>query len=287
MVSRYIFLFLAFCSLTGCAPERKAQTPQRILSLSTAATHILTELEVPPCAIDEYGRIAAGSPPPAVIGKGTAVSREKIAELGVDGVILWYYQEEAAERFRNEGLPVTVIPAVRLAEYPELILRLGEVTGKTERAQELAEAFRGRLERISVPAKVPARRVCFELYSPGKIAGDASYLGDLVRVAGGKSIVSKTGLISAEAVVEAAPDVIFYIEGFGSAAEIAARSTIYEVTKWHFTGSHGMRSMILQPFTTGDAPSAAPFAATNCGAGKTAVPDSPNRSRNTFFPSMK
>mgnify|MGYP000846358955 FL=1 len=224
MVFKRIFLILILCLLAGCAPERKVKTPQRILSLSTAATHILTELEVPPCAIDEYGRIAAGSPPPVVIGKGSAVSREKIAELGIDGVILWYYQEEAAERFRNEGLPVTVIPALRLAEYPELILRLGEVTGKTELAQKLAEAFRRRLEQISVPAEGSARRVCFELYSPGKIAGDASYLGDLIRAAGGKSIVSKTGLISAEAVVEAAPDVIFYIEGFGNAAEIAARS---------------------------------------------------------------
>ena len=212
MVFKRIFLILTLCLLAGCTPEREAKTPRRLLSLSTAATHILTELKVPPCAIDEYGRIAAGSPPPAVIGKGTA------------GVILWYYQEEAAERFRNEGLPVTVIPAVRLAEYPALILRLGEVAGKTEQAQELAEAFRRRLKQISVPAEVPARRICFELYSPGKIAGDASYLGDLIRAAGGKSIVSKTGLISAEAVVEAAPDVIFYIEGFGSAAEIAARN---------------------------------------------------------------
>ena len=90
--------------------------------------------------------------------------------------------------------------------------------------QELAEAFRRQLKQISVPAEVPARRICFELYSPGKIAGDASYLGDLVRAAGGKSIMPETGLISAEAVIEAAPDVIFYIEGFGSAAEIAARS---------------------------------------------------------------
>ena len=81
MVFKPVFLILTLCLLAGCSPEREAKTPQRILSLSTAATHILTELEVPPCAIDEYGRIAAGSPPPAVIGKGAAVSREKIAEL--------------------------------------------------------------------------------------------------------------------------------------------------------------------------------------------------------------
>lgn len=224
MVFKPVFLLLTLCLLAGCAPERNAKTPQRLLSLSTAATHILTELELPPCAIDEYGRIAAGSPPPAVIGKGRAVSREKIAELGIDGVIVWYYQTQEAERFRNEGLSVTIVPALRLAEYPELILRLGDVTGKRERARKLAEAFHRQLERLSVPEEVSVRRVCFELYSPGKIVGDASYLGDLIRAAGGKSIVSKTGLISAEAVIEAAPEVIFYVEGFGSAAEIAARS---------------------------------------------------------------
>ena len=74
MVFKRIFLFLTLCFLAGCTPERKAETPQRILSLSTAATHLLTELGVPPCAIDEYGRIAVTSPPPAVIGKGSAVS---------------------------------------------------------------------------------------------------------------------------------------------------------------------------------------------------------------------
>ncbi|UKI30409.1 MAG: hypothetical protein L6W00_20965 [Lentisphaeria bacterium] len=76
MVFKPVFLLLTLCLLAGCAPERNAKTPQRLLSLSTAATHILTELELPPCAIDEYGRIAAGSPPPAVIGKGGRLAGE-------------------------------------------------------------------------------------------------------------------------------------------------------------------------------------------------------------------
>lgn len=222
---RGIFLAvqLVLLAVFGCTRSSEpAKSPQRILSLSGAATHILTELGAPPAAIDEYGEIAAGDTPPPSIGKGAAVSREKMAELGIDCVVLWHYQEEAADRFRQGGLRVETIPPPRLANYPTLILHLGYLTGKTREAQLLAGRFTRELDALPLPAGPPVRAY-FELYSPGRAAGDESYLGDLLRAAGIRSVVARTGVVGGESVIDAAPDVIYYIEGFGNAEEIAAR----------------------------------------------------------------
>lgn len=226
MIFKNILQISLLLWLAGCSPEQSEKRPERILSLSTAATHILTELGAAPVAIDEYGRIAAGTSEPPIIGRGTAISREKIAEFEIDGIIIWSYQAEAAKHFCDDSLHVTSIPAVRLAEYPELILQLSKLTGKTERGQKLADSFRQNLRRVSTEKRVAPSRVCFELYSPWKVAGDESYLGDLMRAAGGKSIVKRTGLIGVEHIAESAPEVIFYIEGFGDAKEIIARPGI-------------------------------------------------------------
>ncbi len=222
-IYKYVVILPALLWFAGCSPRQAEKTPERILSLSAAATHILTRLGAPPAAIDEYGRIAAGENPPPVIGKGSAVSQEKVAELGIDCAVIWFYQEELEQRLRESGLRVVKVSAARLAGHPELILRLGALVGKEERARELAESFRRELARISSPEGAGERRVYFELYAPGKAAGDDSYIGDLLRAAGGRSIVGRGGPTGAEQVVESLPEVIFYIEGFGSAEEIAAR----------------------------------------------------------------
>ncbi len=216
-------VLLLLVLLFGCAPEQSKRPPNRILSLSAAATAVLTRLDLPPAAIDEYGLIAADAPPPPVIGKGAAISLEKITELEIDCVILWYYQEEAAARFRSAGLRVEVLPILRLNQYPDFLRQLGELTGQTAQAQALASTFRRELSQIAAEAGNAGIPVYFELYSPGKAAGEESYIGDLLRAAGGRSIFARTGLASAEKIIENAPEIIFYPEGFGNPAEIAAR----------------------------------------------------------------
>jgi iron complex transport system substrate-binding protein len=212
----YILLF-STCGLFG-----DEKYPERILSLSAAATHILTELGQPPAAIDEYGKIAAGKHPPPVIGKGSAISQEKIAELKIDCAILWYYQRGAEKMLKNKGLRVEMIAAPRLENYPDLIMRLGKLTGKTKRAEKLRADFKAGLKTLKTADEKPLR-VYFELYSEWKGAGSESYVGDLLKAAGGCSIIKKTGLISAETVIEKLPEVIFYIEGFTDAEKIASR----------------------------------------------------------------
>ena len=222
-IKNVVIALLLFFAVAGCSPDpAKEGVPTRILSLSTAATHILFELGTPPVAIDEYGRDAAGEPAPEVIGKGSAVSLEKIAELEVDCAVVWFYQKEAAERFRNAGLRVEVVEPLRLKDHAALIIRLGELVGEEEKARELALNFERELAAI-VPKTGATRRVYFELYSAGKAAGAASYIGDLLRAAGGESVIPASRIASAEHLAEIAPEVIFFVEGFGNAEELAAR----------------------------------------------------------------
>jgi ABC-type Fe3+-hydroxamate transport system substrate-binding protein len=221
---KFVYLFIIYLLFTAPQLNAAAKTPRRILSLSAAATHILTQLGHPPVAIDEYGRIAAGGKVPPVIGKGSAVSQEKLVELAINCVVLWYYQDYAAELFCKKGLCVEKVPAIRLDNYPKLIIKLGALVKEPEKAGKLCDVFKKKFENITKkPGDKKPFRVYFELYSRGKCAGDESYAGDLVRAAGGRCINKKTGLLSAETVIEKAPEVILYIKGFSSPKEIASR----------------------------------------------------------------
>lgn len=223
MKSVYIFILCLLSASLMLKGENKAY-PQRILSLSAAATHILTKLGHPPAAIDKYGKIAAGKKVPPVIGKGSALSQEKLAELAIDCVVLWYYQNDTAELFKRKGLQIETIPAIRLANYPLLIIKLGALVNRSKKAEVFCNDFKEKLKKITKAAvKKKPLRVYLELYSKGKCAGNDSYAGDLVRAAGGHCINNKTGLISTETVIENAPEVIFYIKGFSSPREITSR----------------------------------------------------------------
>ncbi len=211
----------------GCAPTSSPRhsPPERILSLSAAATYILLQLENPPAAIDEFGRLAAGEATLPVIGKGSAISQEKITELRIDCAILWYYQADAARDFQTRGLQVEIIPPLRLENYPALLQQLGQLTGRTAVAEQLQTAFREQLQQVTAATATSPTPVCFELYTHGKIAGEQSYLGDLLRAAGGRSIqAGKSGLLSTERIIEQAPEVIFFVEGFGEVEELSTRT---------------------------------------------------------------
>ncbi len=204
--------------------ENTSPPPRRILSLSSAVTYILLQLQTPPAAIDTYGRAVAGTENIPVAGKGSALSLEKLTALKIDTIIGWNYQSELERTAANYQIKLHLIKPLRLMEYPKLIKQVGKFVNREREAAELAEKFQSDLVQYPLPAaNQPEIKIYFELYSPGKIAGDNSYLGDLLRRAGGRSIVDKGGLISSEKIILARPEVIFYIEGFTTEDELRER----------------------------------------------------------------
>ena len=218
-----LFSIITLCLLlAGCSGSRKEEGALRICSLSAAATAVLTRLGTPPHAVDLYGALTA-APSTPVVGKGSAVSLEKLLALKIDTVIAWSYQKNTLEHLERHGIKVVTFDTVRMRNFPQMVRKLGALTGKTQAAEELIKGF------SSIAPGTPkegqeVKRVYFELYSRNRGAGDDSYIGDLLRAAGGKSVLKKTSLTGTETLIEKDPQVIFFVEEFGSIQEIMSRS---------------------------------------------------------------
>lgn len=87
----------------------------------------------------------------------------------------------------QHGIAVTVLPAVRLADYPGLVRTVASAAGKNAEGEALIAEFQTQLD-ATPPAGGERRRVYFELYSPYKCAGGDSYFGDLLKLAGAENI---------------------------------------------------------------------------------------------------
>lgn len=224
---KYLCLFFLLLSAAGCSGEQKKVDPPRICSLSSAAVCLLGRLAVTPAAVDEYSRpfAPAGTP---VVGKGSAVSAERLLELKINTIIVWEYQRAAVGHLRCYGIKTVSVAPLRLATLPEFIRELGDLTGKTREAQQLAAEFSRKLASLSVPAL--QRRVYLELYSRNRGAGRNSYAGDLIAAAGGKNILESTSLTGTDEIIRQDPEIIFYVEHCGSAEEIMKRPGMSNVS---------------------------------------------------------
>lgn len=211
---------LLFC---GCSGEKIPEIREkRICSLSAAATVILEKLGVPPAAVDQYGSIAA-SPGIPVIGKGTAISQERLLELKINTLIVWSYQKNALEHLTRYGMKLVVVEPFRNANYSNQVMKIGNLVGRGPAAQKIVAEHQKTMKALQTSAE-KKKRVYFELYTRNRGAGDDSGIGDLLRAAGGKSILAKSTLTGTEYIVRQNPEVIFFVEGFGSADEIMNRS---------------------------------------------------------------
>ena len=200
--------------------------PQRILSTAAAATAIILDLNAGErlAAIDVHGRVVPGTNRIPVIGYAGRFSREAVLTARIDSAILWDYQTECAAMLEKLDIPVLRLPAIRLSTYRDTVRRIAEhLRIPAARANALADR-QPKLPDRPLPENAPA--VYFELYAPEKTVGENSYIHELLTAAGARNIAAAmpvSGKFSREQLLLAAPEVIFFIEGFGSAEEIAAR----------------------------------------------------------------
>ena len=221
-MGRYFLIFGAIFLLCGCSKRGEAPAERRIASLSAAAAVILNKLGTPPAAVDQYSAVVA-VPSTPVIGKGTALSVEKLLELRINTLIVWSYQKNALEYLKRYGIELIEVTPCRISDFPELVRKLGEVTGKRKKAAEIIAGYQKIFDRTaSFSGK--KKSVYFELYTRNRGAGDESFIGDLIRAAGGESILKKSSLTGTEYIVKKNPEVIFFVENFSTRDEIMKRS---------------------------------------------------------------
>lgn len=166
------------------------------------------------------------------IGGGLDPSPEAIVALDPDLVVAWAAVDDRglAASLEASGIPVYGVAVEDTADLQRSIRRLGDALGLAGAAAELGGALSDSLAAVAADSFSGTRpRVLFALVgNPPRTAGPATFVGQIVGVAGGRSAFADLAedwpIVSLEAVVERAPDVVVVpTERPGTAADLAAR----------------------------------------------------------------
>lgn len=204
--------------------------PKRIVVLSPSAAEIL-------CEIGAYSQIAARTDfcdwpeqmqqKPSVGGfSEKSLSIEKIISYSPDMV----YGSEGMHDFakpqlESAGIKVYLSKAESVSSIIQEIIYMGELTGHTKKANELAQsiqnAFTAAQNKTQAQQSLSKQKnVYYEVWnSPYMSAGKSSYITEIIQAAGGtnifSSLQSQYPLVSEEAIIAANPDVIILPDSNG------------------------------------------------------------------------
>jgi iron complex transport system substrate-binding protein len=206
--------------------------PSRIVSTSPSITETLFALGLGDrvVGVSSYGRY-----PPAVrllpkIGTYNDPDPEKIALLRPDLVIIHTSFPALAGRLSALGIHHAEIQVDSLDSVYKMIDDIGAAAGVPVRAAALNGRIRSRLDALRQAAAGEKKPSVLVLVgrNPGLLTGlvavgSGAYLGELLEIAGGRNVLSKTLMdyprISLETVVRLNPDVIIDASFMGDADE--------------------------------------------------------------------
>jgi iron complex transport system substrate-binding protein len=236
-------LALAVPSPAGATPVRDAvgrsvevpRDPRRIVSLAPNITEMLYALGL--------GERVAGVTlfcdwPPEVASKpriGGVInpSLETIVALGADLVFATAdgNRPEDVNRLAALGVAVYTIDTRSVADVLKALVTMGELTGRASRAREIADGLERRREsvRARVAGLAPVSVFVAIDRAPLISAGDGTFVGELLTLAGGRNIAGaspiKYPVFSLERLLADDPEVILDAADPGpvGAAELQAR----------------------------------------------------------------
>lgn len=206
---------------------------QRIVSLVPSVTEIVFALGGEARLV---GRTDYCDFPPAARGKPSVggmvgPSLEAIAALRPDLVIATTEGNrlETVDQVRRLGIPVYLVAAQRWGEVRDVIVRVGELTGRADAVPPLLARLDARVAAVTRAVAPLARpRVLYVLWpEPLIVPGRRAVITDLIALAGGRSITAADAeeypRYSLEAAVAKAPEVIVLADhGNGGGAHTAA-----------------------------------------------------------------
>lgn len=164
-------------------------------------------------AYTDYPEAAAALP---VVGDAFNLDQEQLAVLAPNLLLSWDTGTPAhvVDELRMRGYRVEVISTTTLESLPRALIRIGELTGRAERADAVADQFFDGLRKLATAAAdAEPIRVFYQVHSHPlyTINGD-HYLSQLIETCGGTNIFADlTGLaplISVESVLEREPEII-------------------------------------------------------------------------------
>lgn len=232
-----MWALLAAFAATALASEpagfTKAGSSQiRVVTLAPSLTEIAYAIGCGPnlvadTSFDDYPAAARALPHVADL---VTVDLERLTELAPTTVVALHDQEhEGAPIVSRLHLPVVYLPNRDLSDLSADIDGVGAACGKQASAKWLATRLRNRVQTLAQEAaRLPDRpKVFFLLGLPGFTAGEHSFVGDLIGLAGGKNVAGTIAQpypnVSSEWLLAADPDVIIVARDVQLGANILAQ----------------------------------------------------------------
>ncbi len=223
------FLLLAWgCSTPGAAPPapieatddlgravRLAEPAARVLSLAPGNTEVVFALGAEGLLVGRSD--ACDFPPEAArvpsVGGLFPPDHERILATRPDLVLMIDGAAPLRERLGARGVPVYVHQPRTFEGNIEGILRIGHLLGRDEAASQLVRGIRARLQQVRETLPEDRPTVFYEVWpEPLTSVGPGTFLADLIRLAGGRSVVTDPGQdwprYPVERLVQADPEVI-------------------------------------------------------------------------------
>jgi iron complex transport system substrate-binding protein len=220
--------------------------PRRIVSLVPSVTEILFALgaEERLVGVTDFCDFPPEARRKPRVGGMVAPSLEAIVALRPDVVALTSAgnRQETFEQLRRVRVPVYQVAPESVEAVLTAIVRLGELTGRTEAGLALADALRRRIQDVAARVAPLARpRVLYVLWpDPLMVPGRGAVISELIRLAGGDSVTADVpeaySRYSAEAAIAKGPQVIF-LARHGSAKGSSATGDPMVRDKWERFGN--------------------------------------------------
>jgi cobalamin transport system substrate-binding protein len=192
--------------------------PQRIISLAPNITEILFALGLGDrvAAVTSYCDFPEEAKTKEKIGDTLHPNLERIIGLKPDLVLTSTASqlEDLTRRLDQLAVPLYVTNPRTVRETAASIRKIGEATGASARAAEIADDMEQRISAVEMRVKgLPQPRVLYVLQTgPLITAGRNTFINDLIRIAGGQSIsgdeTADYPQYSRETVIARAPEVI-------------------------------------------------------------------------------
>lgn len=166
-----------------------------------------------------------------VVSDAFTVDQERLRLLAPDLVLVWQSgtPSHVIDELRSAGYRVEAIRTRGLADIAAAIRRIGELTGRTSSAEEVALRFENDLGALG--EQYSARDAVSVFYQvslkPLYTINGEHYIGELIELCGGSNVFAELGelapAVSVEAVVDRNPDAVLAGSADGDAAFVEWR----------------------------------------------------------------
>ncbi len=170
-----------------------AQPPRRVLSLAPANTELAFAAGGGALLVGRTSRCDHPAEAAEILSVGSLFppDYEQIVGVRPDVVLMTDGSEGVRARLEERGLKVLVIQPKGVAQVADALRLLGRVLAREDVAEAAAKTYETALAAERVRGAKSRVRVLYEVWpAPLTVAGPRSFVGDLIKTAGGQNVIT-------------------------------------------------------------------------------------------------